>query len=544
MELKTRRLQFAIITDQHELKAWQVRCIKTLLAVDGVELSKVVLYSHENNRKMERLSLFKVTHWIACRWMKSMKMSRISVMIGDAQMIHYDAATRHAALSMLKSCECDFIMDFSEAELPEELMTLGQYGVWRFRHGREKPSSFWEIYDDHLVTQVTLFQKVGGDHHYHILKEGHYATIKDSYSKNLDHIHFSAADWPAAVCRSILHGVDVLGDKKVDVEDAIKTPSMLETMRFMGRLFKHKLQKMINQLFRYEYWNVGIINKPIQAFLQDPTVKIDWLVENKQAYYADPFGYIDEDGIQILMEEVDYKVVKGYITQATVIVTTEPASLKLQSSIIQLPSHLSYPFILQYEGKTYCIPETSEENQVSLYELNEEKATWEKVQTLIADFPAVDATIIQVEGLWWLFCTKAHVHAQSHNSELHLFYAEDLFGSWHPHARNPVKIDIASARPAGTPFWSNGCLYRPAQDCAKTYGGRIVFNRIEALSIHQFSEKVTLHMNPENDSLYPDGIHTISSIGDVTVLDGKRFDYSIFHFIKKLYKFKPKVVGK
>jgi len=57
-------------------------------------------------------------------------------------------------------------------------------------------------------------------------------------------------------------------------------------------------------------------------------------------------------------------------------------------------------------------------------------------------------------------------------TKLRVWFADDLLGSWCPHPGNPVKPDIRSARPAGTPFVHDGALYRPAQDCSRTYGAR------------------------------------------------------------------------
>ena len=102
-----------------------------------------------------------------------------------------------------------------------------------------------------------------------------------------------------------------------------------------------------------------------------------------------------------------------------------------------------------------------------------------------------------------------------------------------------MKIDIRSSRPAGTPFIHEDQLFRPAQDCSKTYGGRIVLNRIKTLTISQFEEESVCFVEPQRDSLYPDGVHTISSAGGVTIIDGKRFDYSFLHFFRKLYKYRP-----
>ena len=62
---------------------------------------------------------------------------------------------------------------------------------------------------------------------------------------------------------------------------------------------------------------------------------------------------------------------------------------------------------------------------------------------------------------------------------------------------------------------------RPAQDCSRTYGGAITFNRIVRLTPTAFEEEVVGRLAPEADGPYPDGLHTISSAGGVTIIDGK-----------------------
>src|SRR3569833_971384 len=74
-------------------------------------------------------------------------------------------------------------------------------------------------------------------------------------------------------------------------------------------------------------------------------------------------------------------------------------------------------------------------------------------------------------------------------ADLHLWYAQDILGPWTPHAANPDKTDVGSARPAGATFESDGVLYRPAQDSSHTYGGRVVINRVLALTPETFREE-------------------------------------------------------
>jgi hypothetical protein len=93
-----------------------------------------------------------------------------------------------------------------------------------------------------------------------------------------------------------------------------------------------------------------------------------------------------------------------------------------------------------------------------------------------------------------------------------------------------VKEDIRSSRPAGTPFFHEGELIRPAQDCSKTYGGRIVLNRVTRLTPTKFEEQQVAVVDPLTDSPYPNGIHTLSAVGNFTMLDAKRlvFDRNAF----------------
>jgi hypothetical protein len=106
-----------------------------------------------------------------------------------------------------------------------------------------------------------------------------------------------------------------------------------------------------------------------------------------------------------------------------------------------------------------------------------------------------------------------------------VWWADDLLGDWHPHASNPVKIDVRSARPAGTPFVHDGVLYRPAQDCSRSYGGGVAICRVDALTPTEFREEV-VRVIRSMPNAYRRGTHTLASIGDATLVDGKRLVFT------------------
>ena len=65
-------------------------------------------------------------------------------------------------------------------------------------------------------------------------------------------------------------------------------------------------------------------------------------------------------------------------------------------------------------------------------------------------------------------------------------------------------------------------LWRPGQDCSRTYGGRVALNRVTELSPERFAEETVKFIGPFKGS-WDKGMHTISAVGDVTLVDGKRF---------------------
>jgi hypothetical protein len=106
--------------------------------------------------------------------------------------------------------------------------------------------------------------------------------------------------------------------------------------------------------------------------------------------------------------------------------------------------------------------------------------------------------------------------------KLFLWHAPDPTGPWEPHPGNPVKVDVRSSRPAGTPFEFEGHLYRPAQDCSETYGGGITINRVTQLTPVSFSEEPVATIEARRGSDYAAGVHTLSGSGDLTMIDGKQ----------------------
>jgi hypothetical protein len=55
-----------------------------------------------------------------------------------------------------------------------------------------------------------------------------------------------------------------------------------------------------------------------------------------------------------------------------------------------------------------------------------------------------------------------------------------------------------------------------------TYGGRVVINRVTVLTPAEFDEEPAAVVEPLLESPYPDGLHTLAAVGDITLIDAKR----------------------
>ncbi|WP_223701139.1 glucosamine inositolphosphorylceramide transferase family protein [Sutcliffiella deserti] len=548
---KSKMIRFAITMEGNLLEQWKVDCIKLLMNIPEVKLAMIVEVP-KNPVVKKQSPLYRMYQSFVGLRSSLLKSVPLPDNFDKIHKIHCsnlaDLKNPYSKedVDFIKGMDLDFILHLGETGIEDELLNVTRYGVWTFRYGQsgwlpQVPGGWLEIRNNEPVTEVGLYRLTGNPQEGIACRKGYFATVCHSFRKNKEMLCQSIVNWPALVCKEILdypihqdESIQVFSTTKSDYDTLTSTT---ETAKFIATTWKHKARNLYKKLFCYEFWNVGIVHKPIQTFLDEQHPIIEWLVPKNKCYFADPFGLKDEDGIHILMEEVDHKVVKGYISGVSMKRETGKDAQYWSRSVLRLESHMSYPYLLEYAGEVYCIPETSEAREVAVYKKRNGK--WMKHKTLLENFAAVDSTIIHHGAYWWLFCTKADSSPQSDNNELHIYYAKELFGDWNPHHSNPVKVDIRSSRPAGTPFIHENQIIRPAQDCSKTYGGRIVLNKVITLTIDKFEEVVVSPVEPREDSMYPDGVHTISSIGEITVLDGKKVDYSLFHLFRKLYKYKP-----
>lgn len=292
---------------------------------------------------------------------------------------------------------------------------------------------------------------------------------------------------------------------------------------FLYRSVCKRLSQFYESWFLFDIWNVALVKTSIQDIMKNglPSDSL-WLAPlNHARFFADPFAIAYKGELKVFVEDYHYFQGIGKIRE---LVVSSNFQIKESRIIIRPHVHMSYPSLLQHNDKLYCIPETSRAGKVYLYEKLADSDNWEITKVLLDEFPAIDPTLFRYEDLWWIFCTKS---GRDVNIKLYAWYSKELDGPWSPHPLNPIKCDIRSSRPAGPVFEHEGELFRPAQDCSQTYGGSITINRVRKLSPSEFEEEFVSNIEADPKGPYPDGIHTICTLEDMTVIDSKKKQFSI-----------------
>ena len=273
-----------------------------------------------------------------------------------------------------------------------------------------------------------------------------------------------------------------------------------------------RLDKTISSFFYIDQWVILIA----QGVDYDA---LDWaafrpLMPEKDRYWGDPFLLMRDGQYYVFIEEKIYETGLGRIA---CLLLDENGELIGHQVVLERPYHLSYPFIFEHNGATYMLPETAGNRTVEVYRCIHFPDQWELATTLMTDIYAVDATLFESGGKWWLFANVKETGGSSLDA-LHLFYAQEpLSATWTPHPRNPIVKDIRSARPGGNLFVRNGHWVRPSQDSYRRYGYALQFNHITKLNENEYEERNLSTFKPAGQKFL--ATHTFNQAGGLTVID-------------------------
>ncbi len=246
---------------------------------------------------------------------------------------------------------------------------------------------------------------------------------------------------------------------------------------------------------------------------------IHWLVPPLSSFVADPFLWRHGDEWVVFAEVLPFAIGRGHIAACKWRPDTGFSSLE---PVLAEDCHLSYPFLFEYEGELFLMPERQEGGELTAYSCEEFPLRWRPQRPIMAGLRCVDATLVQHDGRWWLFYTSVHGGASEDN--LYACHAPTPFGPWEPHPMNPVRSGLRGARMAGSFIrQSDGRLIRPGQDSSANYGGAVILFEVQSLTMCHFEEREIDRIDPSQfPAPWNQRCHTWNEARGMLVFDALR----------------------
>lgn len=214
---------------------------------------------------------------------------------------------------------------------------------------------------------------------------------------------------------------------------------------------------------------------------KNPVITKEDVTDRKAAYVADPF--------MIKVKEMWYMFFEvrnsnSYLTELAYATSPDALTWTYQK-VIQPDSHFqSYPYVFEWEGEYYMIPECHKSKSIRIYKAKNFPEEWVLDSVVAYGKRYVDPSIFRYDNKWWIFTSTTD------NSILYLCYSDNLNGPWQEHPLSPItEGDKRKARPAGRVIEYQGNLYRFSQDCSKYYGEKVLAFKINKLSPTEYHEE-------------------------------------------------------
>jgi hypothetical protein len=290
---------------------------------------------------------------------------------------------------------------------------------------------------------------------------------------------------------------------------------------FATRSLRDALMARLYRLcFRAPHWRVGwrFVDGPgVVELGRLPDGGWHDLPDDRKHFYADPFPVVRDGHTFVFVEDFSHQLGRAVIS----VVEFDASGPKgTPRPVLDIGCHASYPHVFEHRGEMWMVPETTETETVDLYRAAAFPGVWVKEATLLSNIAASDATLFEHDGRWWMLATVRD-GGGSYSDVLHAWWARDPLGPWQAHSRNPILVDIASARPGGRVVRHAEKLIRPVQDCSRTYGGALGLAEIRRLDEDGFEQHVEVVLRP--GLLWPGRrLHTLNRAGKLECVDGSR----------------------
>ena len=404
-------------------------------------------------------------------------------------------------IEKINNLQLDCILRCGSGILRGDILSSARLGVLSFHHGdnrihRGGGSGFWEVLNDE-PTSGFIIQRLneeldGGQ----IIFRGNVRTAK-TWVENKAFLHEKSSIFMVKLLENLSNGGSLVFENFPCFHgypiNSINNPLVI--MKYVKKVWLALLfSKLKKELFSKEISDWGIAfafhrnyNKALSRYKE--------IAAPGGRSLADPFVFSFNSKHYIFAEDICHKLAKGRIS-AFEIVDGEAEFLDI---ILEEDFHLSFPFIFEFDGNVYMVPETHQLNEIRLYKAIDFPLIWKYEKTLMDKVDAADTMIFERNGWWFMLSNICSSDLGDHNSEFHVFSSDDpINGEWKSiNDSQPVIFDSSHARNGGF-FKYNGDLYRINQiHTRKLYGHSFGINKVIEMSPECYKEERIQVISPK-----------------------------------------------
>ncbi len=498
---------------------WLRDCLASLREADFVSLSVAVAECDQN--ATDRFSILDIWMRIEARIFRSKinKMEHSDDLVditGELESVDPDGVDDIAISeigALLKAKESEIVVWALPERPPAGALTIPKYGFLTIADAYNRALGMYEFVTRAPSTRCDIVRLGANASDDRIVASTHATTDDMLLVRGIHSLRVKCEALLLSTINRLARGADPRLDglpqcAKTPVPR--KEPGILLSMWGLMRLYGRYAVSLLSRRYFFDQWQLAY---RVGGDRLD-TSGLTRLAPKHQGFWADPFVAERDGRTFIFYEELSPETQRGHIAAIEINAegeTGEPVN------VLVCDYHLSYPFMFEYEGELYMMPECEEAGRVEVFRCIRFPDQWESHKVLLEGVRGIDPTLVEHDGLWWLFVNVMTDRNLSWD-ELHLYYASSPFGDWQPHPLNPVRLDTRAARPGGAIYRENGKIFRPAQDCSVRYGWALSIHEITRLTTEEFSE-VEVHRIPSDWAAGAHGTHTVNQACGITVYD-------------------------
>jgi hypothetical protein len=545
IHMQPQKLKLGLFLDSFEVPAWVYSSLQSVVNGFSAELRLVILNGDHGRTKQTNGNLWvysifnRIDERLFTKEPNPFKPKSVHELLSKAPVINVSPlwsdnswSLSETDLRKIRDYKLDILIKFGFDGLRFESLNLSKYGTWFYYHGDERkmkgwPPGFLEVAENWPETSSALIAAGGEIYCMRVLYRSHYFTYPISPARQRSYYFWATTPFLRRQIDFLYqHGEEKFRQQtekfNTPLAPAIPdsaAPSNSLTLIYVFEIIGRLLKEVLNRAFYLDQWFLLFsLKKDSLGEFGD----FHKLIPGKGKFWADPHVTWVNGTYYIFIEEFSHPQKRGHIS---VIEMDESGNWKAPVKVLEKNYHLSYPFIFNWRGKYYMIPETGENKTIDIYECVDFPYKWEFKKTLMKNITAVDTTLLHYGSKWWLFTAVAENEAAAPNVELFLYYSDDPFSEqWNAHPQNPIVSDVKRARPAGDLFIKDGKLFRPSQDCSKAYGYGFDLNEIVILSETEYLERKVTSIRPDWEKRIF-ATHTYAQQANLTVIDALAYRF-------------------